>query len=67
MYKRRFDATREVPAVVKFHQPATREGQAGPYGMAERLVVPKKPGNAGGGKGPQFKANVKGARARRLA
>ncbi|VWX50652.1 hypothetical protein NOVOSPHI9U_30060 [Novosphingobium sp. 9U] len=26
--------------------------------MAERLVVPGKPGNAGGGKGPQFKANA---------
>lgn len=48
------------------HQPATREGWAGPYGVAERLVVPKKPGNSGGGKGPQFKADVKGARAGRL-
>lgn len=48
------------------HQPATREGRAGPYGVAERLVVPKKPGNSGGGKGPQFKADVKGARAGRL-
>ena len=26
--------------------------------MAERLAVPLKPGNAGGGKGPQFKADV---------
>ena len=35
--------------------------------MAERLVVPLKPGNAGGGKGPQFKANVKsGGQPRRL-
>ena len=25
-----------------------------PTGMAERLVVPTKPGNAGGGKGPQL-------------
>ena len=33
-------------------QPATRESQAGPCGVAERSVVPKKPGNAGGGKGP---------------
>ena len=32
-------------------QLATRERQAGPYGMAERLVVPMKPGNSGGGKG----------------
>ena len=26
--------------------------------MAERSAVPTKPGNAGGGKGPQFKADV---------
>jgi hypothetical protein len=26
--------------------------------VAERLVVPLKPGNAGGGKGPQFKTNA---------
>jgi hypothetical protein len=39
-------------------QLAARERQAGPFGVAERLVVPMKPGNAGGGKGPQLKANV---------
>jgi hypothetical protein len=33
-------------------QPDAREGQAGPCGVADRLVVPRKPGNAGGGKGP---------------
>ena len=33
-------------------QPATRESQAGPYGVTERLVLPVKPGNSGGGKGP---------------
>ena len=32
--------------------PAVCEGQAGPYGVAERPVVLMKPGNAGGGKGP---------------
>ena len=26
--------------------------------MAERFVVPVKPGNAGGGKGPQFKTDA---------
>jgi hypothetical protein len=37
-------------------------------GVAERLVVPSKPGNAGGGKGPQFKAHRrKRPTARRLA
>ena len=33
-------------------QLATRESQAGPFGVAGRSVVPMKPGNAGGGKGP---------------
>jgi hypothetical protein len=33
-------------------QPESRERQTGPFGVAERLVVPMKPGNAGGGKGP---------------
>jgi hypothetical protein len=32
-------------------QLATRERKAGPFGMAERLVVPMKSGNSGGGKG----------------
>ena len=39
-------------------QPNAREGGFGHSGVAERLVVPGKPGNAGGGKGPQFKTNV---------
>jgi hypothetical protein len=38
--------------VVSDDQPDAREGQAGRLGVAERLVVPRKPGNAGGGKGP---------------
>ena len=40
-------------------QLATRERQAGPYGVTERLAVPRKPGNAGGGKGPQLKADAR--------
>ena len=47
-------------------QPATREGQAGFGGVAEGLVVPLKPGNAGGGKGPWFKATHAAAKVRRL-
>src|SRR6202045_3669561 len=39
-------------------QPDAREGQAGRPGESERFVVPLKPGNAGGGKGPQFKTNA---------
>ena len=49
-------------------QPEAREGQAGPPGVADGFVVPRKPGNAGGGKGPEFKTGVgRGTRARRLA
>jgi hypothetical protein len=49
-------------------QPGAREGQAGPTGVADGLVVPMKPVNAGGGKGPEFKTDVrKSLRARRLA
>src|SRR3954471_3132779 len=36
-------------------QPDSREGQAGPAGVADGFVVPGKPGNSGGGKGPEFK------------
>src|SRR3954468_23045502 len=49
-------------------QPEAREGQAGPPGVADGFVVPRKPGNAGGGKGPEFKEGVRrGMRARRVA
>jgi len=53
-------ATREAPAViVSRDQLATRESQARPYGVTERLAVLMKPGNAGGGKGPQLKGNAR--------
>ena len=39
-------------------QPTAREGQVGPCRVAERPVVPGKPGNAGGGKGPQFESSA---------
>jgi len=39
-------------------EPAAREGQAGPVGVAERPAVATKPGNAGGAKGPWFKDNA---------
>ena len=49
-------------------QPDAREGQAGPGGVADRPVVPRTPGNAGRGKGPEFKTSVpRGTRAGRLA
>ena len=39
-------------------QLVTRESQTGLFGAAEGFVVPMKPGNAGGGTGPQFKTNA---------
>src|SRR6267142_2564720 len=45
-------------SVVSDDQPEAREGQAGRSGVAERFVVPMKPGNAGGGKGLQFKTDA---------
>jgi hypothetical protein len=48
---------RRVPAN---RQPArARPGRAG---VADRLVVPLKPGNAGGGKGPEFSNQRRGSR-----
>ena len=44
--------------VVSDDQPEAREGQAGRLGVAERFVVPLKPSNSGGGKGPQFKTDA---------
>jgi hypothetical protein len=40
-------------------QLAARERWAGPSGVAERLAVPMKPGNSGGGKEPQLKGNAR--------
>jgi hypothetical protein len=52
------------PQVVaeRIGQPDAREGQAGPPGVADRFVVPRKPGNAGRGKGPEFQIRVRGSR-----
>ena len=47
-------------------QPDAREGQAGLPGVSERPIVPSKPVNAGGGKGPQFKVNVRGGESREI-
>ena len=57
---RRPEATREAPAVILIKdQPAVRERQAGPCGVAERFVVLTKPSNVGGGKGPQLKTDAR--------
>src|SRR5258707_14962086 len=59
MYTRKAYATREAPRRGRSDdQPEAREGQAGRLGVAERFVVPLKPGNAGGGKGPQFNTDA---------
>jgi len=58
MYTREAHATRETRRVIRDDQPDAREGKAGRAGVAERRVVPQNPGNAGGGKGPQFKTNA---------
>ena len=36
-----------------------RERQVGLSGVRERLVIAMKPGNSGGGKGPQLKGNAR--------
>jgi hypothetical protein len=56
---RRPEPTREAPAViaVRINWQLARD-RAGPCGVAERSVVPMKPGNVGGGKGPQLKTDA---------
>ena len=48
--------TRNTGDPARWHaaKPAPREGQAGPGGESDRPIVPVKPGNSGGGKGPDF-------------
>ncbi len=47
--------TREAPAVKgRGSQPELREEQAGPSGVADRLVLLMTPGSAGRGKEPDF-------------
>ena len=64
---RRSDATREASAVgARDPQPTTREGQVGPFEVAERPVGARRPGNAGGAKGPEFKANVERSKSQEI-
>jgi hypothetical protein len=44
-------------------QLVAREGQTGRSRAAEGRIVPLNPGNAGGGKGPQFKSNARSSEA----
>jgi hypothetical protein len=57
---RRPDATREAPAeiAVRINWQLARD-RPGRVGVAERFVVPMKPGNSGEGKGPQLKTNAR--------
>jgi hypothetical protein len=47
-------------------QPKAGDGQRGRYGVAERPVLLRKLGNAGGGKGPQFKTGAESSEAREI-
>jgi hypothetical protein len=49
---------RSTAAGVLDAQPEARESPAGPPGKSERPIVPTKPGNAGGGKGPHFQSST---------
>ena len=65
--RRKSFGTREAPTVERRAlQPRPRERQVGPSRVAERLVVPVKPGNACGGKEPWVWVSVDEVRARRL-
>jgi len=50
MYTRKAYATREAQGEVSDDQPNAREGQVGRHGVAERFVLPLRPGNSGGGR-----------------
>ncbi len=47
-------------------QPEAGDGQRGRYGVTERPVLLRKPGNAGGGKGPQFKTGAESGKAQEI-
>jgi hypothetical protein len=47
-------------------QPASREDRVGLGGKSERPILPLKPGNAGGGKGPWFKSNTRRSKGKEI-
>jgi RNA-directed DNA polymerase len=57
-WKMRKDATRETLSVVCTHQTGNPRGTGRVGRVADGLVVPMKPGNAGGGKEPWFESNT---------
>jgi hypothetical protein len=59
-HTRKARATREAPKRGQGWSNRTPvRDRPGAHGVAERLAVPMKPGNAGGGKGPQFKTDAR--------
>ncbi len=52
--------------VERLDQPEAGDGQAGRQGVAEGFVVLMKPGNSGGGKGPQFRTNVESGKGQEI-
>jgi hypothetical protein len=58
MYTRKARQHGKPLDAIRDDQPETREGQTGHLGVTERFVVLLKPGNAGGGKEPQFKIDA---------
>jgi hypothetical protein len=57
--QRGLDATREAPAMILTRSTGnSREPGRVVWGGGEARSVPMKPGNAGGGKGPQLEVNA---------
>ncbi len=47
-------------------QRVSREGRTGPGGKSEGPVLPSKPGNAGGGKGPWFQSDARRSKGKEI-
>ena len=63
---RRWQHGKPDSVVGRDDQPEAGDGQRGRYGVAERPVLLKKPGNAGGGKGPWFKTGTESSKAQEI-
>ena len=58
-YIRKARATRKPQSVVRMTNRTPARDRPCAHGVAEGAAVPLKPGNAGGGKGPQFKTDAR--------
>jgi hypothetical protein len=63
---RRWQHGKPDSVVGRGDQPEAGDGQRGRCGVAERLVLLEKPGNAGGGKGPWFKTGAESSEAQEI-